>query len=403
VRAHHSRVLRSSRRHPDASTERLRLPVRVANIALRAPPRGQSSLLVSTALATGVLARVFLGAGPAYADGECGVASPASGTVTCTSATGTGNPYANGIAYSPAADLTLVLDPTVVVNNTQTTTAGTGPSQFGVSVPRPKPPTFAIPDFNATITIDAGASVTTSGGTAPGVYGATATKTLTINNAGMVTATGSGSSAIVGYSSSGSIVINNTGSASSAAGTTSTIRGFVNSGTGTLKITNSGSVVSGTTGGAYTYGISAQTNSTGAITITNAALGTITTKGDQGSYGIAVESSNTATNPTTVINNYGSITTQGLHSNAFNGNGNHGIEVSGGTSVAITNGSNGTISTSGNGSNGINVFGTTTVTIANAGGITTQAASSHGIYANGGGVQTITNLASGSITTHGSG
>ena len=368
--------------------------------------RPRTSLLISTALATGVLARIVLGSTPVYAAGECGVASPASGIVTCTSTTGVGNPYSNGINYVPSGDLTLVLNPTVVVNNSQNTVPNVGPVQYGVAVPAQAIPGSqanlgnTAPDFNVTITLDSGASVTTGGSSAPGVYGATNSKIVTINNGGAVSANGTGSPAISAFAYSGSIVISNTGSASSASNTVSTIQGFVDTGTGTLQITNSGSVTSGATGGAYTVGISAGTNSTGAITITNAMNGTITTKGDQGSDGIQVFSTNTATNPTTVINNYGTITTQGLHSNAFNGTGNVGIDVSGGTTVTITNGSHGTISTAGNGSTGINVFDTSNITITNAGGITTQAAGAVGVYSSGG-LTTIVN--SGNITTHGAG
>ena len=59
----------------------------------------------------------------ALAQNECGAPPPGGGTVTCPPA---GNPYANGITYNGVVeDLTVVLEPDVVVSETVQASAGT--------------------------------------------------------------------------------------------------------------------------------------------------------------------------------------------------------------------------------------------------------------------------------------
>ena len=58
----------------------------------------------------------------AFAQNECGAPPPGGGTVTCTTA---GNPYAGGIEYAPVEDLTVVLEPGVIVDEGITVTSGT--------------------------------------------------------------------------------------------------------------------------------------------------------------------------------------------------------------------------------------------------------------------------------------
>lgn len=57
------------------------------------------------------IAAIGVGASPAFAQQECG--TPTANSVTCTTA---GNPYPNGISYDPVEDLTVVLEPGVIVN-----------------------------------------------------------------------------------------------------------------------------------------------------------------------------------------------------------------------------------------------------------------------------------------------
>ena len=52
-------------------------------------------------------------ASAAQAQNECG--APTGATVTCTSA---GNPYAGGVTYTPATDLTVATNPDVVAQGT---------------------------------------------------------------------------------------------------------------------------------------------------------------------------------------------------------------------------------------------------------------------------------------------
>jgi uncharacterized protein with beta-barrel porin domain len=360
----------------------------------------QASFLVSTALATGVLAGVLLGADPAFAAGECGVSSPTSGTVTCTSTTGTGNPYANGIAYTPSADLTLILDPTVVVNNSQSTVDSVGPVQYGVAVPTPAIPFSqgnlgtGAPDFAVTIMLQQGASVTTSGLRAPAVYGATNTTTLTINNAGSVNASGNGSTAIRTFSQAGTISITNaaTGMISTTGDRSAGISAQLVSGSGNITIDNAGTIVTGGPAASnFSHGVYARRNTAGTITITNS--GSITTKSDTGNDGVQVQG---GTAGTISITNSGTIATQGL--NLAMSNGNHALALYG-NSVTVNNTGTGAITTAGAFSNAISVAATT-VTIGNAGVVTTQGTQSHGIFAlaTSGGASIIN---SGSITTHG--
>ncbi len=389
---------------------------------------------MGTALATGVLAGLLLVPRPADAAGECGVASPAAGTVTCTSVTGVGNPYPNGIGYVPSGDLTLVLDPTVVVTNNNNSIFAVSHA-FGVAVPPPPPPNVAplgaaAPDFNVTINISGspggGAHITTTGYKSPGVYGAVNTTTLTINNAGTIVTSGyqsvgvigrSFSGAVVitnsaggsittgntfshgiyGYSNSGSVGITNNGSISNTGNTSTGVSGVVQAGSGALSITNNGTIVSGTAASSYNVGISANSGSSGAITITNSATGSIVTQGDHGSDGIKIPSY--SSNSLVVITNAGSITTQGL--NTANAGGNIGVNVYSGGTVTVTNTSTGTISTAADISAGISVYGATT-TVSNAGNIITQGPSSNGITANGS-TGPVTVMNSGNITTQGDG
>jgi autotransporter family porin len=368
------------------------------------PPQSsqrQTSFLVSTALATGVLAGILLGADPAYAGGECGVPSPASGTVTCTSTTGTGNPYANGIAYTPSGNLTLILDPTVVVNNSQSSVDSFGPVQYGVAVPTPVIPFVqgnlgtGAPNFAVTIMLQQGASVTTSGLRAPAVYGATNTTTLTIDNAGTINASGDGSVAVKTFSQAGTISITNaaTGMISTTGDRSDGVSALLNSGSGTITIDNAGTIVTGGPATSnFANGVYARRNTAGTITITNS--GSITTKSDVGNHGVEVQG---GTAGTVSITNSGTIATQGLNLAPLS-NGNHGLALYG-NSVTVNNTGTGAITTAGAFSDAISVTAQT-ATIGNAGVIATQEKQAHGIFAlTTSGATSITN--SGSISTHG--
>jgi outer membrane autotransporter protein len=160
----------------------------------------------------------------AFAQDECG--APTGSTVTCTSA---GNPYPNGITYiAPPQDLTIVLDPDVMVD-----TSGT----FGIGVLAVTDPTHSI-----TISGDTGASIFTSDPGSFGVLAGTTAGDATVNMSN-ITTTGDAADAI-----------------------------FVATDTGTANVS---------TGTAYTYGDGARGVSvyTGTGTI-NASGFTIVTNGD---------------------------------------------------------------------------------------------------------------------------
>lgn len=92
------------------------------------------SLVRRTILLLGTSIAAYAAVAPtaASAQNECGVPPPGGGTVTCTPA---GNPYPNGIDYDPVvADLTVVLQPGVVVTNAGTPAHPNG-VEIGSSVP----------------------------------------------------------------------------------------------------------------------------------------------------------------------------------------------------------------------------------------------------------------------------
>ena len=111
-------------------------------------------LALGTALTSTLIVASLLSVSLARAAEECGPLAP---TVTCTSTSGVGNPYPDGIEYSPAGDFTLIVDPTVVIDTT-------GSGMNGISIPD-----FGDPLPNGDIVVDTapGSSITADGS---GVY-----------------------------------------------------------------------------------------------------------------------------------------------------------------------------------------------------------------------------------------
>ena len=104
--------------------------------------RRKSWLLAASALASSSLGI----SGPVLAANECG-ALDASGSVTCTSTTGTGNPYPDGISYARPlnpGDLTVNLAKDVTVSLQTVGTAVSVTNAFGGNV--------IVNDAGATIT-----------------------------------------------------------------------------------------------------------------------------------------------------------------------------------------------------------------------------------------------------------
>jgi hypothetical protein len=114
--------------------------------------RRKSWLLAASALASSSLGI----SGPALALNECGALDPATGSVTCTATTGTGNPYPDGISYArplDPGDLTVNLAKDVTVSLQTVGTAVSVTNAFGGNV--------IVNDAGATITAVSPATLTT--------------------------------------------------------------------------------------------------------------------------------------------------------------------------------------------------------------------------------------------------
>ena len=143
----------------------------VQALARRSPGSDRSRtahnlLLLSTALTSTLFLSSVLVAPPAKAADECG---PLAALITCTASTGIGNPYPDGIEYSPAAGLTLIIDPTVVVD---TTASGAN----GISIPNSGD---ALPNGAIVVNTASGASIT-AGASALFLYAGTGP--ITVDN-----------------------------------------------------------------------------------------------------------------------------------------------------------------------------------------------------------------------------
>ena len=129
-------------------------------------------LALGTALTSTLIVAGLMSVSPARAADECGPLAP---TVTCTSTSGVGNPYPDGIEYSPPGDFTLIVDPTVVIDTT-------GSGMNGISIPDPGD---ALPNGDIVVDIAPGSSITADGS---GVYVAIDTGSITIANDAEITA-----------------------------------------------------------------------------------------------------------------------------------------------------------------------------------------------------------------------
>ena len=343
----------------------------------------------STAL-TGAFALIAVGAGTAAnARNECG--SPDAGTVTCTSA---GNSYANGVTYAPVADLTVVLNPDVVVNSTVSVTgAGNLNVQNGgtVATSGTGATGLLVSSTSSGTAIANAGSIATSGDMSPGIY-ANAAAGVTISGIGSINTAGNGSpgvSVITPVTASGAISVT-TGSVAttgpnSAGFYVSTYGGpasvsatlvkasgdfspgvFVGA-TGSINI-NVGQV--STAGASTADGALGPNDATGIFAIStggdvNITAGSISTASDL-SRGVF------AYTPTGAVNiSTGSITTTGLAA--------IGIQaIAAGTGVNITSGS---ISTLGDQAVGILTYGSAPISIISTGTLSTQGASADGVYA----------------------
>jgi hypothetical protein len=170
--------------------------------AVAAPPQLRSGrmqadlrrLALGTALSSTLLVASLLLVSPARALDECGPLAP---TVTCTATSGVGNPYPDGIEYSPPGDFTLIVDPTVVIDTT-------GSGMNGISIPDPGDP---LPNGDIVVDTAPGSSITAD---SSGVYVAIDTGSITIANDAEITAGDEALSAITNGDSS-NVSVNNSG------------------------------------------------------------------------------------------------------------------------------------------------------------------------------------------------
>lgn len=371
----------------------------VSLVKLKAPDR--QTLLLSTALTSTLVLTSFLTASPTNAAGECG---PLAATVTCTSTTGVGNPYPDGIEYSPAGDLTLVVDPTVVID---TTSSGFN----GVSIPNPGD---AVPNGDIVVTAAVGASITADNNGISAITSGAASN-ITVNNDARIQAGNFGITAEV-YNS-GNISITNAQN-----GVIESFDAGINvlNNNGNISVVNSGSITTTITD--Y-YAGAIEARSSGAnnnITITNLSTGVIRAQGSIGIY-----ATNVSDGATINITNQGTINSFGYNSGgivAFAGNGSIVVDNSGSITTANTYvqgiaartrggaaelSNSGAIVTSGYASAGM--FGGSfegfdgNVTVINTGSIRTSGAYSYGIEIKSPGAGSTNIFNSGDIQTSGDG
>jgi len=312
-----------------------------------------TSMLASTAgvalLAVGGLA---ISPSTALAADECGVGAD----VTCTPA---GNPYGNGIFYTPATDFTIHLQNGVAVDTSGSLGIGLlvvqgGPTQ-SIIVDAPTGVTINTTDdgaFGALLATNAGditaniSTITTSGVNAIGILGTSADGAVDLT-LGSVTTLGVGATGIEGSTNTGNVTIGSTLVSTTGSGATGIL---ATSDNGVVDVT-SGTV---STLGAASGGINAS-STFGATTVRSTS---VTTTGAN-AFGIQAAST---TGLARVIS--GAVTTTGANATGISVNPNR----SGSANVASTS-----VSATGLGSQGITAFGGDGVVV-NAGSVTANGA-----------------------------
>ena len=237
---------------------------------------GRRRLLTNGGVA-GLAAMSALVASAAQAQNECG--APAGATVTCTSA---GNPYAGGVTYTSATDLTVATNPDVVAQGTirvTGTTANVAVSNAGtVNVTAANAPGVALSSGTASASLTTTGAITSAAGDGADISAGT-TAALTVGAKGAISGQVNGvvitSVAPITLNNSGTItgdtVLGKTGYAISTTGGKVTLN---NSGTiiGPLNFSALGNVITNsgtfTTKGLNDLGVGATTfTNTGTVSI----------------------------------------------------------------------------------------------------------------------------------------
>ncbi len=260
---------------------------------------------------------------PAHAQSECGVTT--GGAVTCAA---TGNPYANGIAYAPAAgDLTLTtntdvavtgpvrvttIGTTTVVNNGTVTT--TGNDRPGIVATGVNAAVTSIEDVSTS-----GTRGTTSNGDGIAIIGTTGTATAIVKNISVTGPLSTGAGAVrpralvVTAGTAAAATINGTvssinGDAAVIAGTAATatvaggasvsggVNGIVLTGSASVSLTNAGTITGGTGAAVSVTSGTSVVPTAGTTTIANS-----------GTIGSGVSLAILATRGPTTVTNTGTI------------------------------------------------------------------------------------------------
>ena len=154
----------------------------------------RKSLALSSALSSTFVLSLLL-ASPAYAADECG---PLAASVTCTSTSGVGNPYPDGIEYSPPNDFSLFVDATAIIDTTGSGSSGVTITDTG----------NGLPDGDLFVGLEEGASVTAD---RDGISVYADTGSITIDNDATMEAGGYGIVAVT-YGGDSDVSIANNGS-----------------------------------------------------------------------------------------------------------------------------------------------------------------------------------------------
>ncbi len=241
----------------------------------RSPAAGRRRLLAHAGVAGLAAVSALVASTTAQAQNECG--APAGGAVTCTSA---GNPYANGVTYTPATDLKVSTNPDVVAQGTirvTGTTANVAVSNAGaVNVTAVSAPGVVVSSGTASASLTTTGAITSAAGDGADINAGTSAALtvgskgaisgqvngvviasvtpITVNNSGVITGdTVLGKSGYAISTTGGRVTLNNSGTISgplnfSAIGNvitnsgTFTTKGLNDLGVGTTTFTNTGTV-----------------------------------------------------------------------------------------------------------------------------------------------------------------
>jgi outer membrane autotransporter protein len=324
------------------------------------------SLALSSALSSTLVLSLLL-ASLARAADECG---PLAASVTCTSTSGVGNPYPDGIEYNPPADFSLFVNSTAIIDTT-------GSGADGISIPQPG---NGLPDGDIFVGLEEGVSITAD---QDGISVYVDTGSITIDSDATIDAGGYGILAI-DYGANSDVSIATTGSIDAVA---SGISVFTYGSTSDITIVNDGDIealdnigIGSFTGGesaSITITNSGDVSSLSRIAIASTTLGNgsdiaITNDGDINAALSAIAARTYGIDSDTTVVNTGDVTAgaNGIFLRSY------GTGVSIDSDIALTN--SGALAAGGDGIFAISYGGGSDISIDNSGPVI---AGDDGIYA----------------------